>query len=640
MTAAFTWLDAHAGIYWWLALLPTAAGAAWIGLGWRASGAAPAWHRHAGWGGVLLFAVLLGWRWPALFEIKAATAGEARLIAGALTMAHDPLPFHAVDLAADGPLGALALLPTHGLGVPQDYFNARLVGLLFDWGALVAAFLLLREFFSGAAVALWLLLPLLWLATSSHPALAGYSSVHPAMFLGALGARWLWGGGALIRAKWLGAGVCLGLLPWVSPTAAAVAGLIWLGAAWPGGASWPQRRMALAGSGATALYLVALMLALLHGTGRLGDFWLGYVRENPAWGWTGDFWLGPAAVIAGRAILLIWVKDRPGTLPRSLPAPVAAALVTAAAVGLFFRVPQGVPGIFGHFAAYWMEPRSELGRRIHRLQQWDDTLAVWGERPQLNVETRLPQAVRASRVGRGRSDTPAAADAFAGRFLADLKRNKPVFFVDATGPGASGGTDRARFGFTAFPELYEYVRLNYQLNHDDGEAQLYLRSDRVAAIYRTRSGAVPLTLAGMRTGKALGGVAEIGQGRFGAHAPSSLVYSVPAGARALRGVFGFMDGAYADPNKGTDGARFIVEAVVRDGQRQRLLERQLSPASRVADRGPVEFAVNLPGAATAEVEFIIDPGPTTNFDWTYWGSLQFEDTPADAVPQPGPNGGF
>lgn len=561
--------------------------------------------------------MLFAWRWPALLEIKAVTAAETQLVAGAVTGARDPLHFRWVDLSGAGPLAVLVLLPTHALGVPLDYFNARLVALLLDWGALVADYLFLRQFFPRGTAGLGMLPLALWLATSRDPVVSAYSSAHLSCWLSVWGGWLLWRSRAVPnetnpprRVVAAGAGVCLGLLPWVNPGSAVIAAGLWLRAA---GAAlvdrrlpWRQRVQGLAWAGGVGLYGVGLMLALLHGTGSFADFQAGYFQEAV------DF------------------RDS------SLLMAVALGLGTALAVGfglmsggglLAMHLHQGAPAIFGHLAEYWSQPRSPLSRQIRKSQQPGDTMVVWGGRAELHIETGLPQAVQTRLAMRALPDSPERESLHWLRYLADLRRAAPIFFVDAVdavGPGAAGQTDRGKYGHTAFPELADYVRNHYRLMSDDGQARWYVRADRVAQMAAGRSDVVPLTLAGMSVVKVLGDMGDLGPGRLGAHAPSRLMHPLPRGARVLRGVFGFAEGAYANPKKATDGALFTVDLVGADGARQRLLERRLDPANRVSDRGPIVFDLSLPENPAANIEFIIEPGTSPTYDWTYWGDLQVE----------------
>lgn len=119
---------------------------------------------------------------------------------------------------------------------------------------------------------------------------------------------------------------------------------------------------------------------------------------------------------------------------------------------------------------------------------------------------------------------------------------------------------------------------------------------------------------------------------FFAHAPSSLVYALPAGARAIAGGFGFREGAHAADNRfPTDGAEFRIDLVGGDGRRRTLLRRLLRPTTEAADRGSHAFRADLPPdrAGGERLEFTISAGPAGNpaSDWTFWTALRLENSP-------------
>ena len=695
----FQWLDATPGFYWLIGVLGTVLPLAWVA--WQNGQPSPVASRrgHGLMGGLLLSVVVLAWRWPALFEVRAVSVSEARLIAGALTLEREPRPFHSLDLAGAGPLSATLLLPTHYLGLRQDYFNARLVALLLDCASLAVGYACVRSAFSPLAALLGLLPFALVLAQAGNAEVAGYSTAHPLLFFSVLIVGIFWKNRSPAgfdlrgtKVRWLVAGMALGLLPWVDSQGAAVALGLWTLAAVLALADpqlpWPQRLAGAAWSGGGALYTVALVLALLHGVGSWPDFWLSFVRWHPddagrlaVWlpNRSGEFfahapglWLGllplvwlrlyraglprevrsvrtwvvaAGAIFAG--VALGWGReDRAGWLLLGGASIASAAAVVvgealvltqsarakrwiirlfaAVAVGGQFvvLVAQGSPGVAGHFSGYWRHPRGELAQVIHASQRSGDTLAVWGSGAQYHAETGLSQAVRTSYSVQELAETAYRDTFFRPRYLADLQRNEPAFFVDATGTG--DWADRGRYGHECFPELADYIRENYRLAHDEPAARLYIRHSRQIAIMLAQPGVVPVGLDRLQVVKVFAKVADIGEARIMAHAPSTLKCSIPSGARQLRGVFGFIPSAYAAPHRGTSGAEFSVSVLGDHGRREQLLVRWLRPLTLKADRGPIEFAVEMPEGDVREIEFNIDPGNANAFAWSYWGDLRFE----------------
>jgi hypothetical protein len=217
----FTWLDARPAAYWEIGFTITGIFALWLALALRHERhSQPRRHTSLCFAGLTL-ALLLAWHWPVLFQATSLNPDEGQLLAAALTYAQDPMPFRSVDLATSGPLNGLVLLPTHWLGVPQDYFNARLVALLLEWGTLLALFGALRTIAAPARAALALLPGIAFFATATDTDFVHYTSERVSVLLLALALRQLlrhsptqtaaatapgWG--------WVGGGITLGLLPW------------------------------------------------------------------------------------------------------------------------------------------------------------------------------------------------------------------------------------------------------------------------------------------------------------------------------------------------------------------------------------------------------------------------------------------
>jgi len=124
--------------------------------------------------------------------------------------------------------------------------------------------------------------------------------------------------------------------------------------------------------------------------------------------------------------------------------------------------------------------RQRVAGYINHTKQSGDALAVWGWRPELYVETQLPQASRESLTEAQLGDHP-QREYYRARFLSDLRANRPAFFVDSIGDDDYLMKDRARQGHESFPELANYIRQEYESVGSDGSFRVYLRRDRRAA---------------------------------------------------------------------------------------------------------------------------------------------------------------
>lgn len=110
------------------------------------------------------------------------------------------------------------------------------------------------------------------------------------------------------------------------------------------------------------------------------------------------------------------------------------------------------------------------------------------------------------------------------------------------------------------------------------------------------------------------------------HAPSEIVYDLPAGASALRGKFALNPGSYANGNR-TVGAVFSV-IFVAHGASTVLFTHRLDPLNDPADRGWHPFQVDLRGHGPGKLLLKIDPAPNPDhsnaWDWTCWSGLEIK----------------
>lgn len=110
-----------------------------------------------------------------------------------------------------------------------------------------------------------------------------------------------------------------------------------------------------------------------------------------------------------------------------------------------------------------------------------------------------------------------------------------------------------------------------------------------------------------------------------AHAPSEIFIRPPAGATRIAAAVGLAASAYAKPPpEASDGVIAEIFELGADGMRRSLWRRELSPATRPADRGPqeIDFVSTVPFAG--ELVFRIDPGAAGNFayDQAYWARIE------------------
>jgi len=107
------------------------------------------------------------------------------------------------------------------------------------------------------------------------------------------------------------------------------------------------------------------------------------------------------------------------------------------------------------------------------------------------------------------------------------------------------------------------------------------------------------------------------------HAPSQMIFEVPAGATTINGAYGFIAGAYSNGGK-TNGAEFVITWT--DGSNPAiLLERYMAPVTNPDDRGLQKFTLKLP-KSTGRVTLQVKPGLYGEyaFDWTGWTAIEFK----------------
>lgn len=555
----FYWSDTHPSSYWIIALIPTLIWAGWIAYRFRKNSTRVRGERILF--ALLILGVLIAWRWP--FLLSATELGnpdESQLVAGAITLKTDPVFWRSVDGTTSGPLNFYALLPTHWLGIPLDYFNARSVGLLLVWGGLVLTQSLLTLEYGRALASLALIPAVLFFATAIDTDFIHYSSEHLSLFLIPLGWWLLWRyrtpqSPSRPSWGWLIAGLTAGLLPWAKLQSSLFAvGLV----AWAGYLllvdlrGSPSDRLRQFGWFvlAAAIPSIAAIIALLL-TGQLEHFARSYILENisfvsgvnfPVWGivkhlaflshftWQYPVYLaGPGLLAIGGGFALLFGR-KPATslwlaalfltlvacatilLPRRahhhyllylvLPLTLwtgcvlaelwrrqpgwfrwrpilGCSIVIMAQVMIGWRFKLGEPFMYGRLLADWRAPRTELSLLIRQHAIPGDSIAMWGWQPWLFVETGLPHGTRDSHT-KSQLESEAQAEYFLARYLDDLSRNKPTFFVDAVGDGprAFAYLDRRTKGHEQFPELRDYVESEYVSFHETWGLRVFIRRDR------------------------------------------------------------------------------------------------------------------------------------------------------------------
>lgn len=286
LRSLFDWLDLHPGSYW-LPIVAATSGLL-IRIGRRIirenrEGAPP--PRPPGWvDALLVFLFLLAWRWPFLLDPREYNPDESQMIAGAMTLAHDPAFWRSVDGGSSGPLNYWLLTPWAWLGLPLDYFTARLTGLLLIGGALFFCLRSLARPFGHAAAWLGILPAAAFFASASHPELANLSTEHLPLFFIALSFWLLSENAPASRIRLWSACFLAGALPWAKLQAGPI-GLALLG--WAGWQVWRQPGRAarlrfrdLAEIVAAAALPALLLAGMVAAAGLVDAAWRRFILQN------------------------------------------------------------------------------------------------------------------------------------------------------------------------------------------------------------------------------------------------------------------------------------------------------------------------------------------------------------------------
>ena len=101
-------------------------------------------------------------------------------------------------------------------------------------------------------------------------------------------------------------------------------------------------------------------------------------------------------------------------------------------------------------------------------------MAVWGWAPELFVQTGLRPGTRDPNT-HFQIQPSALQGYYRARYLADLSRRRPEFFVDAVAPNRFGYQVRALNGFETFPELARLIASEYRLVAEVDGVRIYQR---------------------------------------------------------------------------------------------------------------------------------------------------------------------
>ena len=257
---------------------------------------------------------------------------EAFLLASAMRVPLDPVPYRSFDAMTSGPLNVYALSIPAWFGAPLTYVSSRLTGTLLVFGALAFLWLAYRRFLGEPAASLVLMPSFCFYVFAWDTDFTHGSSEHVAVFLGAaalclLAAEYRAAGEPGLWRIAL-AGIVAGSLVFAKLQALPVEAAILVIAAV---IAWrkSRRTAALASLAAGAALVPAAFLAIFLWCGVLPYFWISYFRQNAAY--TGVAALSPFGRIQTAWNLLFQISNL-GAYELGMLAVWVAGLAAAAAL--------------------------------------------------------------------------------------------------------------------------------------------------------------------------------------------------------------------------------------------------------------------------------------------------------------------
>jgi len=242
---------------------------------------------------------MLWGRFPAwLFQEQNPDEGQA--IATAITLLHDPRFWLAVDAGTHGPMVSLPLLTAKLFGARLAFAAARCVGSVMLVASFVFAFDICRRRFGSLAAKLALLPLAVMFSLNTNPDFMAYNGEMPVVFFLMLGScladRALACDDERARQRrrlLVGAGICLGLIPWTKlqgvPSAVVVASIVLI-------MLYAKRMRELLHFAVALVAPSVVFLVYVLAIGALRDFYDGYLRFATQYGdpklpgWEDRFW--------------------------------------------------------------------------------------------------------------------------------------------------------------------------------------------------------------------------------------------------------------------------------------------------------------------------------------------------------------
>lgn len=237
----------------------------------------------------LVLLVFMAARWPTFFVVHPLNEDEAQMIAQAITVPHDPVPWVGFDGLTSGPLNTYALDLPVLLGQGPSFMSTRILTVLVEFGALAALYASAALCFGAGIARLAVVPPLVFWAVSVQDELVHYSSELLSIALCATAVAllcWAWRRSFPARILYA-AGFVSGMVPFAKlqavPLAASIALVTVVAVLAAGTLDVRHKLLRLAALAGGALTFPLLLLAIVAAGGGLRDFWLSYILSSLAY---------------------------------------------------------------------------------------------------------------------------------------------------------------------------------------------------------------------------------------------------------------------------------------------------------------------------------------------------------------------
>ena len=321
--------------------------------------------------------------------------------------------------------------------------------------------------------------------------------------------------------------------------------------------------------------------------------------------------------------------------PRLRPLLVLWILAAGLLLPLTLRHQHGPPDLTVFQPQCYQPDDDRLGAILGAFAQQGDTLAVWGWAPRLFVTSRLPQGTRDGNAGRQIQHSSQRDNYYRPRFIEDLQRNRPTWFVDAVGPGRFEYQHRAHLAHDAFADMAAEVRAHYRFVADCYNARIYVRADlpaqRPEAVRRLETSlhetiadgsaqwSWPLPPASFPTRYIYG------RHIWHMQTPAEYVFPLQGDEQAFYFTYGLIPQCYVQGT--TDGAELRLELLVPQQPPrilfQRFLDPRNTPLDRGAQRGHMLLPASLPPGASLRLRALPGPRGDISWDWVFFGEPRF-----------------